>query len=92
MDADAKRRIDELEDRIADLEATVRELRDGSHNDASSGREVCDRYDEYVLEAVDDVAEADPRTVMSAYRDAGIVNRSKRKTRAKRLKRLEGRE
>jgi outer membrane murein-binding lipoprotein Lpp len=89
MDADANQRIDELEDRIADLEATVQALQS---DDGGTGtdRQAFDHYDEYVLEVVDDVAEADGRTLMAAYDDAGIVNRSKKKQRSKRLRRLAG--
>lgn len=78
---DLANRVEQLETRVAELEEQLNE---------SSGTDDrrFDHYDEYVLEEVDDPAEAHPRTLMRKYDESGIVDRGTKKQRAKRLRKL----
>lgn len=70
-------RVDELEERVNALEE-----RGGPVGPF-------DRYDRFVLDALDD-EDPDPLTLTRLYDEAGIVDREKRKRRARRLSRLKG--
>lgn len=84
----------DLETRVSSLEQTVVQLRNRIEelegDDGGSTGGPYDRYDEYVLSRVEDVAEAHPRTLIRLYDESGIVDDGKKKTRTKRLKRLAG--
>lgn len=81
---------DELRERIAELEERVAQLENGESSESGDSGGLLDKYDSYVMERVEDVGDAHPMQLRRLYEESGIVNESKQKTRAKRLKRMEG--
>lgn len=77
--------IDALRERVVELESRI----DGTDNAES---ELLDRYDRYVINNVESVADAHPRQIMTLYEESGIVDGKKRKQRTKRLRNLRGEE
>jgi len=75
--------IDALRERVGELESQI----DGAD---SAADQRLDRYDSYVVDNIESVSDAHPRHLMRLYKESGIVDKSKRKNRAKRLKRLKG--
>lgn len=82
--------LDELRETVAQLEDRIETLegRIDANAKTSGASGKFDRYDQYVLDHVDDVVKADPRHVMKVYGDAGVVNKKKQKKRTKRLRRI----
>lgn len=89
MTDDLARKVERLEARVERLEDRL----DGHDHQESSQQATADtnrldQYDQHVLEAVDDVAAANPLLLRHEYESAGVLDDEKQKKRAKRLKRI----
>ncbi len=71
-----------LKERVATLEEKL------ENDSVAAQSDFLDKYDEFVVGRVENVSETSPRRLMKMYDKAGIVNRGKKKQRAKRLHRL----
>lgn len=89
MTDDLSRRVERLEARVERLEDRLDE-----HDHQESSQRVTastdrlDQYDQHVMQAVDDVAAANPLLLRHEYEAAGVLDEDKQKQRAKRLKRI----